>query len=170
MPRRGRGPDPSQTGRPSAQRTDRNQADAPAQAPDVPAGSTTWGERQQLEQQQQQMPAPDERQRFQQVLQRAQQADASPVMMNRPSDRPGEDVREGLGTGGQGLEGMQQMRPGQREGLVEIARRLPLWEQHAARPGTSNVFKQFVRIMRSRMPADVDMSELLGGEGGGASR
>jgi hypothetical protein len=146
----------------SPQRTDRN--DAAAQGTAVASGQP-YGQRQELEQAQAALPVPDEQARWQQALEQGAGMGDQAVGLGAPSGRPGEPVTAGLPMGpGPGPEAVQQHRDpeGIPPELVAAARWLPAAELRAADPRTSSAFRQYVRYVRSQLPADFNFADLEG--------
>lgn len=135
------------------------------QPPQAPRGQT-YGERQQRIESQQAQPIPDDRQRFTQALEAAQQMGGSGGggALRRPSDRPDEPITAGLSSGpGPGPEAVQQPQTGRERDptVVNFASHLPMLEMLASRPGSSVTLRNLVRRLRSMVPADFDFSEAM---------
>lgn len=146
----------------SPSRTDRNHA--AVQAPRVAPGSAPHGQGVVREEQQRQMPLPDENARFEQALSGLAGMAGGAGGLAAPSQRPGEPVTAGLSVGaGPGPESLAAGRPrGPDPAVLAAAKWLPMLEAHAANPGTSATFRQWVRTLRSQLPPDLDPATLLG--------
>lgn len=157
MPRKARKP----AGTASGNRTDRN--DAAVQSTD-PGPQDQYGERTAMRRSLERQPLPDEEGAWQQALQQAAGLGGGPGLLEGPSTRPGEPVTAGLSIGaGAGPESIQRPATGPTPEVMAAAQWLPIMEAKAADPGSSATFRQYVRYLRSQLPADFDASQLQGG-------
>lgn len=142
------------------------------QGGDIPAGSTTFGERQELEelqtvQRQAAGQTANPAERFEQAKTAAEAAPGpGKGMVAEPSRRPAEPVTAGLSTGpGPGPESLGPLPVADRHDpdIVYMAPLLPVLEQLSRRPGTSVATRNIVRRLRSMLPADFDFAQVLSG-------
>lgn len=155
MPRTGKGGGPGPT----------NQG-GPVQSPKVAPGTTTYGERDDLEAAQRAVPIPDEREGFEQrleaTMETARQMRSSGPGLRAASQRPGEPLTAGLssgrGPGPEALQGVQRNLPSDAD-AQKFARFIPALEAIAAKPGTSVRARNYVRMLRGTTRVDYRTDE-----------